>query len=362
MRRAAWHTPDPLAEACPAAGAADAVLDALSEALEPSSGPRSPFEVEQQRLAGRSNMYVVRRTMAGSADQRWMVKQPHVGWSQDDVDSPLSALGEFVALRRLHAHFEPLGVPFRVPAPVAYLPALDAFAMEYVPGVTVKGLLSYRSALRPAALLAGMSAAGAFLRHLHTLEDLPAAEVDLREEAQQVLAVADEKLSPLGLSLPDSVRRTMADFPALKVTSPQVRLHGDFGPANILLATDGTTVGLDAALSAVGHPEEDLVRFVALVSGALRLAPGLVAPPVARVRCELESRLLESYYQTRERPLLFEVKYIHQLARRWCRLRELAQQHEKRAVLPAKLMVIGAQVRRLMSETERRLTARLERG
>jgi hypothetical protein len=183
----------------------------------------------------------------------------------------------------------------------------------------------------------------------------PPIHVDLREEARSVLAVAEDKLHPLGLSLPDRVRRTMVEFPALTVTSPQVRLHGDFGPANILLAKDGTTVGLDAALSAVGDPEDDLVRFVALVSGAIRFAPGIVAFPIARVRRRLENVLLQTYYQTPARPPLFELRYIHQLARRWCRLRELAQQHEQNAVLPTKLKVIGAQMRQLMSESERRL-------
>jgi aminoglycoside phosphotransferase (APT) family kinase protein len=238
---------------------------------------------------------------------------------------------------------------------VAYLPELDAFAMEYVAGVTIKDLLSYRSTLRPATLLDGLAAAGAFLRHLHALEVLPTIDIDLRDEAKKVLAVAEEKLHPLGLSLPGRVVRTMNELPALTVTSSQVRLHGDFGPANILLANDGSTVGLDAALSAVGTPEDDLVRFVALVSGVIRFAPEIVAPPVARIRRRLESRLLQTYYRAPTRPPLFELKYIHQLARRWCRLRELAEQHQQNAFLPMRLRVIGAQMRRLMAESERRL-------
>ena len=354
MKRAKWHQPAPAA-AGDATAPNDVVLGAFSHALDASQVQGLRLSVEQQRLAGRSNMYVVRSEAPVGGHSRWVVKQPHIDWSQDDVDNPLTAHGEFSALQRLHAHFEPLDVPFRVPAPVAYLPELDAFAMEYVAGVTIKELLSYRSALRPVTLLDGLTAAGAFLRHLHALEDLPPTDVDLREEAENVLAVAEEKLHPLGLSLPDRVRRTMVEFPALTVTSPQVRLHGDFGPANILLAKDGTTVGLDAALSAVGDPEDDLVRFVALVSGAIRFAPGIVALPIARVRRQLENRLLQTYYQTPARPPLFELRYIHQLARRWCRLRELAQQHEQNAVLPTKLKVIGAQMRQLMSESERRL-------
>ncbi len=283
MKRAQWHPPTQVAGSeGDAAPAIDAVLNALSRALAPPQGHDLHLSVEQQRLAGRSNMFVVRSETPLSCQDRWVVKQPHVEWSQDDVDNPLTAHEEFLALQRLHSHFDRMDVPFRVPVPVAYLPELDAFAMEYVAGVTVKELLSYRSTLRPATLLDGLAAAGAFLRHLHALEVLPTIDIDLRDEAKQVLAVAEEKLNPLGLSLPDRVRRTMVEFPALAVTSPQVRLHGDFGPANILLAKDGSAVGLDAALSAVGTPEDDLVRFVALVSGVIRFAPEIVAPPVAR--------------------------------------------------------------------------------
>jgi aminoglycoside phosphotransferase (APT) family kinase protein len=334
------------------------VLSALSRALDASPGHDVHLSIEQQRLAGRSNMYVVGSDTPVGSLRQWVVKQPHVGWSQDDVDNPLTAHGEFLALQRLQTHFEGMD-PFRVPTPVAYLPELDAFAMEYVAGVTIKDVLNYRSTLRPATLLDGLTAAGAFLRHLHAIDELPAVEVDMQDEARQVLAVAEEKLHPLGLSLPDRVRRTMVEFPAMTVTSPQVRLHGDFGPANILLAEDGSTVGLDAALSAVGTPEDDLVRFVALVSGAIRFAPEIAVPPFAGIRRRLEDRLLHSYYQAPACPPLFEIKYLHQLARRWCRLRELAQQHGQNALLPTRLQVIGAQMRRLMSESERRLTQRL---
>ncbi|MGI8901489.1 MAG: phosphotransferase, partial [Nocardioides sp.] len=253
MKRAKWHQPAPAA-AGDATAPDDVVLGALAKALDPSQVQDLRLSVEQQRLAGRSNMYVVRSEAPVGGHSRWVVKQPHIEWSQDDVDNPLTAHGEFSALQRLHAHFEPLDAPFRVPAPVAYLPALDAFAMEYVAGVTIKDLLSYRSALRPATLVGGLTAAGAFLRHLHALEDLPPTDVDLREEAQKVLAVADEKLHPLGLSLPARVRRTMVEFPALTVTSPQVRLHGDFGPATIPPTKNSSTFGPTAALLAPVNP------------------------------------------------------------------------------------------------------------
>jgi aminoglycoside phosphotransferase (APT) family kinase protein len=356
-----WRAPAQVDGEQPGPGSAtEGLLHAVGGALDLPSGSRSDLTIERQRLAGRSNIYVISSPDSGRGRGPWIVKQPHTEWSQDDVSNPLGARQEFEALRRLHEHFTGLGLPFRVPEPVAFVPDVEAVVMEYVDGGTVKDLLGYGSLLRPRRLLDGLTASGVFLRHLHTLDDLPEVEVDLKAEAEQVLAVAEEKLRPLGLDLPEQVRRTMLEFPAARTRSPQVRLHGDFGPANILLARDGSTVGLDASLEAVGVPEEDLVRYVALTSGIIRLAPELVLPPFSAVRRRMENRLLEAYYQRSSWPPLFELKYLHQLCRRWCRMRDLASQNETPARLAVKLRVIGAHTRLLMRDSERRLTRALE--
>ncbi len=356
-----WRRPAELAGGKAEPGApTERLLIAVARAVDLPTSPDTGLAVERQRFAGRSNIYVISSSASSRGGSRWVVKQPHTAWSQDDVSNPLSAQEEFEALRRLHAHFTALGLPFRVPEPVAFLPDVDAMVMEYVDGVSVKDLLNYGSLVRPGVLLDGLSASGTFLRHLHALETHPEVEVDLQDQAVQVLAVAEEKLLPLGLDLPELVRRRLLEVPAVRVSAPQVRLHGDFGPANILLARDGSTVGLDPALAAVGVPEEDLVRYVALVSGIIRLAPELVVPPVAGVRRELTRRLLEAYYQTPTWPPLFELKYLHQLCRRWVRLRELAEQNDTSAQLAVKLRVIGAQMRLLMRDSAERLTPALE--
>lgn len=355
-----WQRPAEVAGGKPPPGSVtERLVHALAGAVSPPISPDIGLTIERQRLAGRSNMYVIRSSAPPGQVSRWVVKQPHTAWSQDDVSNPMSAEQEFQALRRLHAHFTALGLPFRVPEPLAFLPEVDAVVMEYVDGVSVKDLLNYGSVLRPTVLLDGLSESGRLLRHLHDLEAHAEAEVDLHDQAERVLRVAEEKLRPLGLDLPEQVRQTMLEVPRLRVRSPQVRLHGDFGPANILLARDGTTVGLDPALEAVGVPEEDLVRFVALTSGIIRLAPELAVPPLAGVRRQMESRLLEAYYQASTWPPLFELKYLHQLCLRWCRLRALAAQNESPARLTIKLPVIGAQVRLLMRESTERLTLAL---
>ncbi len=339
----------------PGVASVDAVLTSLSGALDAPTGDEMRLTVERKRLAGRSSIYFVRSPTPIEGQSRWVVKQPHTEWAQDDLDSPVTAQQEFLALTRLHSHFQEIGGHSRVPTPVTFLPDVGALAMEYVPGRTIRQLLNYGSALRPATLLNGLAAAGQFIRHVHALENLPPRTIDLQDEAHQVMAVAAQKLQPLGLSLPDQVQRTLAEFPPLMASSPQVWLHGDFGPGNILLADDGSTVGLDPALHTVGHPEDDVVRFIALMSGSIRFAPEVLARPAARFRRRLETQLLRSYYGSQTYPPLFELRYLHQLARRWCRSRELVQQNERRMLVPMRLQVVGAQMCLLMEESSRRL-------
>ena len=356
MSPGTWQTP---AQASGALRARAALLDALTPTLEESTGVSWELTVERQRLAGRSDIHIVRGERPDRPPRRWVVKRPHPAWTQDDVGSPLAAREELAALERLDQHFRRLDVPYGVPPPVGYLPDLDALVMEFVGGRTVKDLLTYGSILRPRVLWEALAAAGTFLRHVHAIEPFPPSVVLLQAEAHAVLAVAEEKLAPLGLRLPLSLRRTLEQVPATRVTSRQVWVHGDFGPANVILAEDGVTIGLDASLSSVGRPEEDLARFVALVSGVIRLSPEVVVGPVGRVRSGLEERLLGAYYGAGQRPALFELTYLHQLCRRWRRLRELAERHDHGRRAAMKLAVIDRQIPLLLQRSEARLVRSL---
>lgn len=332
---------------------AAAVLEALVRAGGPTRGPWIQFR--PPRLAGRSNVFFVEGAGSDGRSARLVVKQACSGWSQDDLASPVLAEQEFGALERLHAHFAEVGGRGRVPEPVTLLPDVGAFAMEYVPGPYLQDLLRYDSLVRPGRLLNGLAAAAEFLRHLHDLESLPSRPVDLRDEADAVLSLAEQKLAPLGLALPPSVTRVLRQMPSVVVNARQVWLHGDFGPTNIILAEDGSTVGIDPALTTVGPPEEDLARFVALMSGGIRSAPEVVAPPLGRVRRRLEERLLSSYYGSTSYPALYQLTLIHQLVGRWLRLRQLAQQFERRSLLALRLWVVGEQMHLLMRSSSRRL-------
>jgi aminoglycoside phosphotransferase (APT) family kinase protein len=332
-------------------GPVEAVLGALASS---SLGPGPWTEFRPARIAGRASVVFVETSNPGAGRSRLVVKQACADWLQDDLASPVPAAQEYQALCRLYAYSQRLGGRIRVPEPVQMLPAIDAFAMEYVPGRSLRELFRLSSVRRPGPILDGLTAAAEFIRWVHTLESLPSRPVDLRAEADAVLSVAEERLHPAGLALPRRVTAVLRQVPSVVVDGRQVWLHGDFGRNNIILADDGSTVGIDVALDSVGPPEEDLVRFVAVMSGAIQFAPGVFAPPVAWLRRRLEAQLLDSYYGTRSHPPLFELRLLHQLALRWLRLRQFARS-QRPPVRTVKLGAIEAQIHQLMRESSHRL-------
>jgi aminoglycoside phosphotransferase (APT) family kinase protein len=331
-----------------------AILDGLAGAV---GAPResSSFRIERSRLAARSAIYFIRSERPFDGRSRWVAKVPDTGWSQEDLAAPVSAATEYAALCRLHAH---LDGDLAVPDPVVHLPEVGALVMAFVPGLTVRELLNYGALLHPAPLVRGMSAAGRFLARLHQLDRLPAGRANLRAHAGQVLRVEEELLAPRGLQLPELLREVLAAVPDVIEPTRTVTLHGDFGPGNVLLGSDGSTVGLDAALDRTGAPELDLARFAVLVSTSVRWAPELLVAPAGRARHALLGRLQRSYYGSTPVPTLFELVQVELLARRWVRLCELAERTQRPALLPARLRLVRSQVHVLMLESAQRLITR----
>jgi serine/threonine protein kinase len=294
---------------------------------------------------------------SGRVDRRsrLVVKQAHTLRPSTGFAGPLMAAQEFEALTRLHHHFQQGDGRLRVPEPVQLFPDLGAFAMEYVPGLSLRDLLRYSTLLRPRRLLDGLAAAAEFIGRVHDLESFPDRPVDLRAEAKEVLAGAENRLQPVGLELPRRVSTALQRVPPVVVDCRQVWLHGDFYPSNIILGEDGSTVGIDPALDTVGAPEEDLARFVSVMSGGTWFSPEVLAPPVSWIRQRLETQLLQRYYGTTRYPPLFELKLVPQLVHRWLHACQVARQHERRSLLAVRLHVIHAQFRLLMEQSAGRL-------
>lgn len=343
----------------PGRGSVKAVLDAVSAAPGSPLGKGPWNQIRPPRIAARSTILFLETPGPVHGRTRWVVKRANPEWSQDDIAGPALARQEFYALTRLQAHFEQVGGRVRVAEPLVLFPGVEAFAMEYVSGRPLSRLLRYRSFVQPGPLREGIAGAAEFIRQVHSLDSFASRPVNLRTEAEAVLLMADEKLQPLGLALPRRVTRVLSQVPSLVVDARQVWLHGDFGPTNIMLADDGSVVGIDAALDVVGAPEEDLARFVTTMSGTLRFAPEIILPPIGWGRRRLESQLLTSYYGSTSYPPLFELRLMYQLVRRWPRLRQLAHRRARRPLLPFRLRVVGAQMCLLMEESSRRLAQSL---
>lgn len=336
------------------------ILTSIARSSSSPLGPGPWTHIRRPRVGSRATVLFLESPVPVAGRTQWVVKRPNLGWVRDDLARPVRARDEFEGLKRLHAHFQAIGGTVRVPEPIALFPDIGVLAMEYVPGRPLSRLLRHQPFRDPGPMLEGMTGTAEFIRQLHSLEELPDAIVNLRTKAEEVLEVADEKLRPLGLSLPRQAVDVLSRVPESLVPTRQVRLHGDYGPTNLLLADDGSVVGIDASLEAIGAPEEDLVRFIVTMSCALRFAPGLVLPATRGVRRQLESQFLRTYYDGAVVPPLLELTLLHQLALRWPRLREFAHRREGR-LLPVILQVIGAQVRQLMVESSGRLAEALDR-
>jgi len=336
------------------------ILAAIARSSGSPLGPGPWTHIRRPRIGSRATVLFLESPVPVAGRTQWVVKRPNLSWVRDDLARPVPAREEFEGLKRLHEHFQAIGGTVRVAEPIALFPDIGALAMEYVPGRPLSRLLRHQPFRDPNPMMEGMTGAAEFIRQLHSLEELSGATVNLRTEAEGVLGVADEKLRPLGLSLPWQTVDVLSRVPASLVPARQVRLHGDYGPTNLILADEGSVVGIDASLEAIGAPEEDLVRFIVTMSCALRFAPGLVLPRTRGVRRQLESQFLTTYYESAVVPPLFELTLLHQLALRWPRLREFAHRRGGR-LLPVTLQVIGAQVRQLMVESSGRLAEALDR-
>src|SRR5687767_3750979 len=115
------------------------LLDALRSALADEIGAtdRDDLVVVRSGIRRRSRLFFVG---VGDPDARWVVKQPNTGSQQADLSAPLPADRQFVALQRLRRQLRSNAGDLSTPRPVAELPELGAYVMEYVPGPTVAAM------------------------------------------------------------------------------------------------------------------------------------------------------------------------------------------------------------------------------
>ena len=285
---------------------------------------------------------------------RWVVKQPDVAASQEDLPSPIDATQECAALVRLFAHFSSHAPELRVPRPIALLPEVGAFAMEYVHGRDVAQFIGTRALAGPQKLLHAMALAARFVKHLHAIDGVRAQPVDLGPKAETALAFADEAMAPLGLALPRKVSRALANVPQRLLPASLCRLHGDFAPVNVFIDPCGSAVGIDPRLDRIGYPEEDLARFLTMFATERWFVATQAVEATNRLRVRAESALLAGYYGCVGASPLLELCRIDALTRRWVR-REAARQRGRPVFGSARARVVDAHFRALLIESARRL-------
>jgi hypothetical protein len=267
------------------------VLAALSRALSGTEdGLRLQF-VSPDRLGRRSTVYFV-----GLHEEpgrcRWVVKSPNPQVLREDLPSPVSAELQFVALGRATEHLASVSDRLATPRPVALLPEIGAYAMEYVPGESLSRRIRVGALVRPARVLEGVAAAASIIKSLHRLEPERETSIDLQTVVHRSLERARAVLGRVGLSAPVA----QLDPPERRaVRGKEALLHGDFAPENVLLAS-GVTTCLEPDLVVRGPVEEDLARFLTMLFEAPLFLVGAYVPAIQRLRRRAAQVFLTEYY------------------------------------------------------------------
>jgi serine/threonine protein kinase len=305
--------------------AESAVLECLRSVLVKEVEPSDPGDlviVHAGPARRRSSLYFL--GLAGSSPTcRWVVKQPNGGSHQEDLQSPLSAAGQFQALQRLHGHLRQCDGSVATPRPVAYVPEIDAYVMEYVPGPTLTALLRPRAVLRPHSLLNAVAGSGQALHAVHSLEAAEADCVDLPGLNRRAATRGRQLLETAGLPTQD--RWFVPSSSAYSPTAWKVLLHGDFAPENVLLSPSGLFC-LEPDLCVRDWAEHDVARFLLMLFDAPLFVAGVDIPAVQNLRRRAAATFLDTYYGEDPWPDALRPLMVLSLTARWStRHTDLAQ-------------------------------------
>jgi hypothetical protein len=305
--------------------AESAVLECLRSVLVGEIEPSDPADlviVQTGAARRRSSLYFL-GLAGGRPACRWVVKQPNSGSHQEDLRSPLSAAGQFQALQRLHEHLRQSDGPVATPRPVAYVPEIEAYVMEYVPGPTLTGLIRPGAVFRPDSLLHGVAGSAQVLHAVHSLESVEADRVDLPDLSRRAVTRGRQLLETAGLPTRD--RWLVPSSSAYSTTAWKVLLHGDFAPENVLLTPSGFYC-LEPDLCERDWAEHDVVRFLLMLFDAPLFVAGVDIPPVQNLRRTAAATFLDAYYGEGPWPDALRPLMVLSLTARWStRHTDLAQ-------------------------------------
>src|SRR3954447_2971883 len=291
----------------------------LTAALRPVlSGELAATEelvVHERRQRNRSTLFFV-GVPDGGRRPRWVVKVPNIERNQADLRSPLTAEAQFHTVSRLHDYLQArAGGRVSTPRPVATLPSLGAWVMEFAHGRTVADVAGPKALVRPRTLRPAMEAAALALRELHGMEEKRCVEVDLAALEEEAVTTARRHLSEAGLPARESwFGRTATS--GMSVEGREVVLHGDWVPENVLLSPS-TIYCLDPELTHRDLAEHDVVRFLMMLFDAPMFVVGGNAPLVHTLRSQAAGAFLSAYYAPGSPPPTLRPLMLAALAARW---------------------------------------------
>jgi aminoglycoside phosphotransferase (APT) family kinase protein len=330
----------------------DALAAELARVLR-SEGSPTPDLVPAAEVVvtGRSTLHRIADRATG---EQYLVKVPIVVTGWVDTHDVLPTAAQFEALERAY-RWQSEEDRHAVVRPVALLPEHDAFAMEWAPGRTVLQALD-RAPIDPRGARAAVRAAGDFLRRFHRHGLIAEERVALEGPVQEIRDLAAGPLRQAGLQLPPPVSVALDRLGDRTVVQGRALLHGDYVPSNLIVRGADEVVMIDPLLADVGPTVDDLARFLTVLSSNSAFLPGVVLPPVRRLRRSLEAAF-RAAYGIGDADELLELRLLHQHLLRWLRRRENSRLRGVAPLLAARNRLIDRHMRALILESAARLAA-----
>jgi aminoglycoside phosphotransferase (APT) family kinase protein len=324
------------------------IRESLARTVGEASTDRLPLVTKVKRA--RSTTYFFGH---GSDQPAYVVKNAVLGNTAIDTTPALTTAEQFRALTLAHQCFENEDRHAAV-RPLAFYEELDALAMEFVSGMPFRRTVR-RVLLQPGPALRAATAGGDALRRLHQGARVSETTVNLHDLAQEVLELEESALRPVGIRLPDDLLGVLADVPKTEVRREQVLLHGDYGPNNLILMDADTVTIIDPSLVDVGLPEDDLARFLAVLSSYSIFVAEPVVPRARRLRGDLERAFRHGYGAAATDTAIMELRLLNQYVVRWRRRREFSRLAGREGPMRVRQQVIDRHMRVLVSESAARL-------
>jgi aminoglycoside phosphotransferase (APT) family kinase protein len=210
-------------------------------------------------------------------DTRLLVRRRHrllVHYELEHGGGPRSLIGKWYASPRGEREADALvrlrtlgfaEPPFAVPAPIVYVPEVNALFIEAVAGSRL------REAVREDETLADRAGAWLAAFHRSGFENERARDPEVQRASVARWTEEVPRLRPVAAALD----RALAQLPKVAVA-----VHYDYSPTNVLLEPGGATVAVDFDEVGMGDPAFDLVHMDAhleLLSLRRFKAPGRLA-------------------------------------------------------------------------------------